>query len=137
MKIVPYRPVRLENWRIGTLTGTARLLYQTRKKIGRFWFKPKYMASNEPELPTSQEASTENHSTSSYRRKSDPTWAHCKQVAADNGRTILICLFCMKHIKGVTSLDLKLIWRESKDKLKSVRKYSQIFNIRSRNQLMK
>ncbi|XP_019465402.1 PREDICTED: uncharacterized protein LOC109363604 [Lupinus angustifolius] len=58
------------------------------------------MASNEPELPTSQEASTENTSISSYRGKSDPAWAHCKQVVADNGRTILLCLFCMKQIKG-------------------------------------
>ncbi|KAF1895993.1 hypothetical protein Lal_00046749 [Lupinus albus] len=58
------------------------------------------MASNEPELPTSQEASTENTSTSSYRTKSDPAWAHCKQVVAENGRTVLLCLFCMKQIKG-------------------------------------
>ncbi|KAF1862930.1 hypothetical protein Lal_00009311 [Lupinus albus] len=58
------------------------------------------MASNEPELPTSQEASTENTSTSSYRTKSDPAWAHCKQVVAENGRTVLLCLSCMKQIKG-------------------------------------
>ncbi|KAF1868239.1 hypothetical protein Lal_00018759, partial [Lupinus albus] len=54
----------------------------------------KYMSSNEPELPTSQEASTENTFTSSYRTKSDPALALCKQ----NGS--IICLFCMKQIKG-------------------------------------
>ncbi|KAF1881551.1 hypothetical protein Lal_00021403 [Lupinus albus] len=42
----------------------------------------------------------ENTSTSSYRTKSDPAWAHCKQVVAENGRTVLLCLFCMKQIKG-------------------------------------
>ncbi|KAF1894092.1 hypothetical protein Lal_00004011, partial [Lupinus albus] len=60
----------------------------------------KYMTSNEPELPTSQEASTENTSTSSYRTKSDPAWAHCKQVVAENGKTVLLCLFYIKQIKG-------------------------------------
>ncbi|XP_019425065.1 PREDICTED: uncharacterized protein LOC109333939 [Lupinus angustifolius] len=58
------------------------------------------MTYTEPELPTSQEASTENTSASSYRGKSDPAWAHCKQVIAENGSTILLCLFCMKQIKG-------------------------------------
>ncbi|KAF1865933.1 hypothetical protein Lal_00033396 [Lupinus albus] len=44
--------------------------------------------------------------------KSDPVWVHCKQVVVDNGRTILLYLFCMKQIKGVASLDLRLIWLE-------------------------
>ncbi|XP_019418561.1 PREDICTED: uncharacterized protein LOC109329345 [Lupinus angustifolius] len=58
------------------------------------------MTSNELKLPTSQEVSTENTSTSSYRGISYPTWTHCKHVVVDNERTILVCLFYMKKIKG-------------------------------------
>ncbi|KAF1872000.1 hypothetical protein Lal_00012219, partial [Lupinus albus] len=35
----------------------------------------------------------------SVLQKSDPAWAHSKQVVAENGRTVLLCLFCMKQIK--------------------------------------
>lgn len=54
--------------------------------------------SNEPEAPSSQ-ASTQNSSQKYVRQKSDIAWAHCTQVVED-GKSVLLCLYCKKIIRG-------------------------------------
>ena len=48
----------------------------------------------------STEASTQNISPKRNNRgKNDPAWGHCKQLE-DNGKIVLLCLYCDKIIRG-------------------------------------
>ncbi|XLR03426.1 hypothetical protein S83_069624, partial [Arachis hypogaea] len=62
-------------------------------------------AVNTPsETPSSQEqGSTADASIGTQknnnRAKNDPAWGHCKQVV-ESGKTILLCIYCEKLIRG-------------------------------------
>ncbi|XP_031396865.1 uncharacterized protein LOC116207888 [Punica granatum] len=58
--------------------------------------------SNTPALTPSTREFTPSSSTPKAinRGKSNPTWAHCKEVPSANGRKGLLCLYCSKVLFG-------------------------------------
>ncbi|XP_031374203.1 uncharacterized protein LOC116188886 [Punica granatum] len=58
--------------------------------------------SNTPTPTPSTRESTPSSSTPKgiNRGKSDPAWAHCKEVPSANGRKGLLCLYCSKVLSG-------------------------------------
>ncbi|XP_031394655.1 uncharacterized protein LOC116206052 [Punica granatum] len=58
--------------------------------------------SNTPTLTPPTRESTPSFSISKAinRGKSDPAWAHCKEVPSANGRKRLLCLYCSKALFG-------------------------------------